>query len=207
MASVLGQVHSGYVHARRVQVLARALSEILPRDARVIDVGCGDGALSELIAASRPDVTMTGVDVLVRSNTRIPVKEFDGTKLPFADRSFDVVMFVDVLHHTIDPNVLLSEAARVSKRYVVIKDHLRDGLFAEATLRLMDQVGNARHGVALPYNYWNLKQWDAALFALQLEKKAWRTELGLYPWPASLLFSRGLHFLARLEKMDQANGD
>ena len=67
------------------------------------------------------------------------------------DASFDVVMFVDVLHHTDDPLLLLQEAQRVGK-IILVKDHFRKGFLAGPTLRFMDWVGNAHHGVVLPYN-------------------------------------------------------
>ena len=51
-------------------------------------------------------------------------------------------MLVDVLHHTDDPGILLSEARRVTRRAVVLKDHTRDYM-AGATLRLMDWGANA----------------------------------------------------------------
>ncbi len=47
-----------------------------------------------------------------------PAVEFDGLTLPLADHSVDVVLFVDVLHHTADPLILLREAARVARRHV-----------------------------------------------------------------------------------------
>jgi hypothetical protein len=55
--------------------------------------------------------------------------------------------------------ILLLEAARVSRRYIVIKDHLRKGPFARATLQAMDWIGNYGHGVALPYNYLSEQEW------------------------------------------------
>ena len=77
-------------------------------------------------------------------------------------------MFIDVLHHTSDPRVLQREAARVSRRWIIIKDHARTGLGAGPTLRFMDWVGNARYGVALPYNYWRESQWNQAFAGLNL---------------------------------------
>ena len=55
-------------------------------------------------------------------------------------------MFVDVLHHTDDPMVLLREAGRVASGFVLIKDHTQNGILAGRRLRFMDWVGNARHG-------------------------------------------------------------
>ena len=105
---------------------------------------------------------------------------------------------VDVLHHTDDPNVLLAEAARVARRCVVIKDHTRDGLLAGPTLSFMDWVGNARHGVALPYNYWPRDRWRGAIERLGMSVEQWEPRIGLYPWWARWAFERGLHFVARL---------
>lgn len=195
----LAQAHGELVFSRRVQVLSRALADLMPHDARVLDVGCGDGSIAALIQQHRPDLTITGIDVLVRPHTRIPVTAFDGTTIPFSDDQFDAVMFVDVLHHTQDPLVLLREAARVARKAIVLKDHTRDGWLSGPTLRLMDWVGNAPHGVVLPYNYWPEQQWRAAFAELRLQPSAWRQQLGLYPWPASLLFERTLHFVARLD--------
>ena len=66
---------------------------------------------------------------------------------------------VDVLHHTSDARILLREAARVSRCYIEIKDHLREGPFAKATLQAMDWIGNYGHDVVLPYNYLSEQEW------------------------------------------------
>lgn len=198
--SALGELHSKYVFSRRVRVLRDHLAEAIPADARALDVGCGDGSLSAMLCQKRPDITLQGIDVLVRENTPIPVTVFDGKTLPFDDSSFDVVMFVDVLHHTEDPMVLLREAGRVTRNAVVLKDHTRNGLLANQTLRAMDWAGNARYGVALPYNYWPEARWREAFQTLGWRIGLWRSDLKLYPPPLDWLFGRSLHFIARLEK-------
>lgn len=204
--NLLDTVHGGYVFNRRIRVLANQLAPLLPQGGKVLDVGCGDGSLAALILRQRPDLELHGIDVLIRPNTHIPVLPFDGEHIPHADDSFDAVMFVDVLHHTNDPLILLREAARVARQAVVLKDHTRDGLLAGPTLRFMDYVGNARHGVVLPYNYWSKAQWDKAFGDLGLRVAVWKKDLGLYPWPASWVFGRSLHFVARLEPESRGNG-
>jgi ubiquinone/menaquinone biosynthesis C-methylase UbiE len=196
---MLDVAHQRAVYGRRIRVLARHLQEMLPRDATVLDVGSGDGLLARRILDARPDLRIRGVDVLLRPESHIPVQRFDGVRLPFGDGEFDVVMMVDVLHHATDQAALLRETARVAKRAVVIKDHVVRGLLARPTLSFMDWVGNARHGVALPYSYWTEEQWQRSFAQLRLRTTARRDSLGLYPWPASLVFGRGLHFLALLE--------
>ena len=195
---VVGLLHDNLVFSRRARVLARELGGVLPDAHTVLDVGCGDGLIDRIICEQRPGLSITGVDVLVRPHTHIPVQQFDGIRLPFADKSFDVVLFTDVLHHTEDPEILLREARRVARVALVLKDHTKEGPLAYLTLRFMDWVGNARHGVALPYNYWTHSQWMDALRSLGLTVESWKAALGLYPRPASWLFDRRLHFVARI---------
>jgi SAM-dependent methyltransferase len=172
---------------------------MLPNGARVLDVGAGDGFLGLEVQRSRPDLAVSGIDVLVRERAMIPVARFDGRTIPFDSGSFDVVMFVDVLHHTEDALVLLREASRVTRHSIVIKDHRLDGVLAGSTLALMDWIGNAGHGVALPNNYWPERRWRETFDALGLRIRDWQTELGLYPGLSDRVFGRSLHFVARLE--------
>jgi SAM-dependent methyltransferase len=155
--------------------------------------------LAKLISEKKQGVEISGIDVMVRPATAIPTTEFDGKTIPFADASFDGVLFVDVLHHTDDPLVLLREAARVSRGCIVLKDHTLDGVLAGPTLRFMDRVGNLRHNVALPHNYWPRVRWMAAFQELGIGVEKWTSDLDLYPAPANWLFGRSLHFIARLK--------
>ena len=129
---------------------------------------------------------------------RSPSKNSMVHRYLYGASSFDVVMFVDVLHHTDDPMILLSEAVRVARQIILIKDHTLQGAFAYSTLRFMNWVANARHNVALPYNYWTPAQRDGALDKLGLFVSSWESNLKLYPFPADLIFGRSLHFIAAL---------
>ena len=195
-ATAVGALHEKLVFGRRVRVLAQHLAALIPPRARLLDVGCGDGTVDQFIAQQLPGVSIEGIDVLVRPAAKIPVRPFDGVRIPYADASFDVVMFVDVLHHTDDPLLLLQEAQRVGK-IILVKDHFRRGFLAGPTLRFMDWVGNAHHGVVLPYNYWSERQWDDAIRMVGLKQLDKIVSLGLYPPPASWIFERRLHFISR----------
>ncbi len=67
--SVVGLVHDRLVFGRRVRLLAEHLAREIPADARVLDVGCGDGTLAVRLMDLRPDVTVEGADVMVRPET------------------------------------------------------------------------------------------------------------------------------------------
>jgi SAM-dependent methyltransferase len=197
--TLLNAVHNAAVFNRRVRVLAGHLAAKIPQRGRVLDVGAGDGQVAAAVMALRPDLSFEGVDVLIRPVTHIPVTKYDGDTLPFADRAFDYVTVVDVLHHTFDPARVLAEARRVATRGVVVKDHLGDGFLGRPTLRFMDWVGNFGHGVVLPYNYLSRAQWDAVFGRVGLRPASWTERLALYPRPASWVFDRHLHFVALLE--------
>jgi SAM-dependent methyltransferase len=192
--------HHAIVFQRRTRVLAELLAAQVPQGASVLDVGCGDGTIASRIAELRPDISIQGVEFLVRPGCKIECRSFDGLTLPYPDASFDVCLFVDVLHHTQDPAILLREAVRVSRDFVLLKDHLDENIFDDITLRFMDWVGNRPHGVVLTYNYQSWKQWAAYFSLCGLKQENWSGTVPLYPWPFSLVVGRGLHFVSLLRK-------
>ena len=198
--SLLGRLHTRHVHARRVRRLADVAARLIPLSAvSVLDVGCGDGRFARALGEIRPVLRIRGVDPLPRPDALISVERGDGACLPLPDKACDVVLLVDVLHHTNAPVEVLLEAARVARLCVIVKDHVRKGFAAFATLRFMDEVGNRRHGVALPHNYLDEAAWRTAFADSRLALRESDSLPLLYPWPASLVFGRALHFMARLE--------
>jgi SAM-dependent methyltransferase len=180
------------------------VAALVPSDAStIVDLGCGDGTLARGMTSYRPDLDLRGLEIHARPSTAIPVAEFDGETLPLDDRSTDVVMMVDMLHHSEDPHRLLREAARVARRAVIVKDHLRDPWLGTPRLRLMDWAGNVGHGVALRNRYWSRDEWKEAFARLGLVETERREQLGLYPTPVRWLFETGLHFVTRLEFSDR----
>lgn len=193
-----GKFHDAFVYDRRMKRLTELLTDFLSDSKNILDVGCGDGRIDAMILENN-DVSITGVDVLVRDTTYIPVIEYDGIHIP-DDGEPDTIMTVDVLHHTDDPAALVREMTRCTGRYIVIKDHYRHGFISYLKLRLMDYVGNAHYKVRLPYNYLSPAQWDEIFRenGLKVVKKA--ESLDLYTGLFHLLFDRNLHFIVKLEK-------
>jgi SAM-dependent methyltransferase len=86
---------------------------------RVLDLGCGAGDSVDLFRSIDPAVAWVGADVEdsfeVAGRTRSDAEfvTFDGRKLPFEDRGFDLVYCKQVLEHVEHPRELMAEAARV----------------------------------------------------------------------------------------------
>lgn len=81
----------------------------LPQGARVLEVGCGTGAVTRLLATWPGVVETIGVDPspvfvararqLARELTTAVFEQADGRSLPFADSMFDAVVFHTTLCH------------------------------------------------------------------------------------------------------------
>jgi SAM-dependent methyltransferase len=119
----------------------------LPREATLLDVGTGLGDIPCRARAtarkSGIDLTTIGIDsaaVLVRASRRSLDAAVcaDALRLPFADRSVDVVMCSQVLHHFAgkDAVALLREMNRVARVRVIVSD-LRRSWIAAAGLWVM----------------------------------------------------------------------
>lgn len=200
-SKLLNEFNSPYYN-RRVWILSRQLAKAIPSRGTVLDLGSGDGQIALALMKLRPDLKVEGVDVVPRPKTLIPITQYDGGTLPFADQSFDYVTIVDVLHHTLDPSAVMSEARRVARHGVVIKDHLREGFLANETLTFMDWVGNFGDAVPMPYNFLSLSEWQGAFFKSRLELVSMNEDLNIYWGPAGWLFGRRLHFVAYLTPKD-----
>jgi SAM-dependent methyltransferase len=89
---------------------------------RVLDVGCGAGAVAKAVKRERPDLMVSGCDVS-RSAIATASASPDGVdfrlataeRLPFGDGELDFVWIFDVLEHVEEPEAVLREVARVLK--------------------------------------------------------------------------------------------
>lgn len=103
--------------SRRVGVLALSLVAGMPGP-RILDVGCGSGALLRFLGTVRPDVELIGVDpaagmVAVAAAARAIVLRAGVEALPFPDGSFDLVVSSTSFSHWNDRPAGLAECRRV----------------------------------------------------------------------------------------------
>jgi len=90
---------------------------------RLLDIGCGTGALLEAVDSAFPEVEMVGIDpsqemlgiARRRLTNRIQLKAGWAESLPFHDDSFDVVVSCNTFHYWRQPARALDEIARILK--------------------------------------------------------------------------------------------
>lgn len=127
--------------------------------ATAVDVGAGEGWYARSLMVDGLITHCTPVELTRRALTVVEPVLYDGKRLPFGDRSAELVYAVDVVHHANEPNALLTEMARVADRFLVLKDHTYASALARATLVLMDEVGNRRFGIESPGRYQHGWDW------------------------------------------------
>lgn len=193
--------HAKFIYNRRLDTLCELIQTFIKKHGctEILDVGAGDGKLDKMIMSVTP-CEITGVDILIRENTFIPIEQYDGKHIDKEDGSIDAVMAVDVLHHTDDPTELFKELCRVSGKYIIIKDHTVHGPISYLKLRLMDYVGNKRFNVRLPYNYLTSTKWNQLFDENDLDVISYNSDLHLYKGLCHLLFDSNLQFIVLLKK-------
>jgi SAM-dependent methyltransferase len=94
-----------------------------------LDVGCGEGVVTEHFAERLETGHVVGVDLedaklreewSRRARPNLEFRALAGPDLPFADAEFDIACAIEVLEHVPDPERTLAEMARVARRWLLV---------------------------------------------------------------------------------------
>jgi len=136
--------------------IIRQLAERVPMGSRVLDLGCGDGALLAYLQEHRActgyGVELSDANVLACVARGVPVLQLNldqGLSL-FADQSFDVVLQIDTLQHLRNAETMLQETARVGRLGIVAFPN-----FAHWPNRLSILKGRMPVTRRLPYQWYD----------------------------------------------------
>lgn len=134
----------------------QAIAQLVPMGSRVLDLGCGDGALLAHLQATR-NCTGYGIEIddanvlaCVQRGVNVIQLNLDEGLALFDDTSFDVVLQIDTLQHLRNAEVMLRETARVGRLGIVAFPN-----FAHWPNRLSILLGRMPVTRRLPYQWYD----------------------------------------------------
>lgn len=134
----------------------RALASLVPEGSRVLDLGCGDGALLDYLQRERTctgyGVELDDANVLacVQRGVQVLQLNLDQGLTMFEDASFDVVLQIDTLQHLRNAETMLTETVRVGRLGIVAFPN-----FAHWPNRLRILRGRMPVTKRLPYQWYD----------------------------------------------------
>lgn len=110
-----------------VNHIARLCAEADKEKVKILDAGCGEGFISDLIYRNVENIQITGLEyteealkIARQMNQNIIFVQGDIYQMPFEDNAFDIVLCTEVLEHLEKPDSALQELARVAEHTVFL---------------------------------------------------------------------------------------
>ncbi len=134
--------------------IQHAIAALVPKGSRVLDLGCGDGALLAHLQATRGcsgygvEIDDANVLACVKRGVNVIQLNLDQGLALFDDASFDVVLQIDTLQHLRNAEVMLRETVRVGRVGIVAFPN-----FAHRPNRLSVLRGRMPVTKRLPYQW------------------------------------------------------
>ncbi|MFL5895800.1 MAG: class I SAM-dependent methyltransferase [Thermoleophilaceae bacterium] len=157
----------------------------------ILDVGCGEGVLTEQWADKLAGGRIVGIDLddpklraewAKRQRPNLEYRAEDATHLSFGDGEFDLASAIEVLEHVPDPERTVAEMARVAKRWLLVsvpREPLWRGLNMARGAYLKDLGNTPGH-----LNHWSKRSF------IQMLSRHGTVEEARSPFPWTMLLVR-----------------
>ncbi len=153
------------------------IATLVPEGSRVLDLGCGDGALLAHLQKTR-GCTGYGIEIddanvlaCVKRGVNVIQLNLDEGLAMFDDASFDVVLQIDTLQHLRNAEIMLRETARVGQSGIVAFPN-----FGHWPNRLSVLMGRMPVTKRLPYQWYDTPNIRVGTFS-DFERLALRNQL------------------------------
>ena len=147
-------------------LMIQAIARLVPQGARVLDLGCGDGALLAHLQQHQGctgygvELSDANVHACVQRGVNVLQLNLDEGLSLFADQSFDVVLQIDTLQHLRNAETMLQETVRVGRVGIVAFPN-----FAHWFNRLSVLQGRMPVTKRLPYQWYDTPNIRVGTFA------------------------------------------
>jgi ubiquinone/menaquinone biosynthesis C-methylase UbiE len=137
--SSLGSMYDNYYNDNDRTLLKRKLTALetiehiqsiwdVSKSKKILDVGAGEGSLLECLSKLNCDhqlygveISTSGIEVINSKNISnlVEVLQFDGYKIPYPDKYFDLAICIHVLEHVEHERLFINELKRVATRIII----------------------------------------------------------------------------------------
>jgi len=156
-----------FFYGRAASKMSKELAAYIAPGNHVLDLGCGTGIIAGTVAKTL-NASLVGTDVIDIRQVDIPFVLYDGEKIPFPDKSFDIVLISYVLHHVEKVEILLQEARRVCRGRIIIYEDTPQNLFHRASCFFHGFSYGSLFGIKKKCAFHTREEWLSLFQKLQL---------------------------------------
>jgi methionine biosynthesis protein MetW len=131
--------------AQTQRIDLQVIADLVPADSKVLDVGCGDGELLEMLARDKNidgrgvEISQRNVNLCVARGLSVIQGDADTDLIYYPDKSFDFTILAQTIQATHRPHEVLDQLLRIGERAIVSLPNfgywrMRSQLFFKGTM-------------------------------------------------------------------------